>query len=137
VAVRPKRLEFAVAIDEAGLASPDGREPLDFPDGWTPEHLVLTALAACSLASLAHHLKRAGREHAASASATGAVTRREDGRWGFVELECRVDLELEPEPPAEELAELLRKAERGCFIGASLHPHPTYRWRINGEPYSY
>src|SRR5690242_9954378 len=133
MAVKPKRLEFSVDLDEAGLASPDGRKPLDFPDGWTPEHLVLTALAACSLSSLRHHVGRTEAEHTATAHATGAVTRREDGRWGFVEIECRIEVELRPEPTRELLDELVRKAERGCFVGASLHPHPAYRWRVNGR----
>ena len=32
----------------------------------------------------------------------------------------------------ETLRELLSKAERDCFIGASLAVKPTYRWRVNG-----
>jgi uncharacterized OsmC-like protein len=133
VAVKPKRLEYEVGVDEGGHAAAVGGEPLEVPDSWTPEHLVLTALAACSLASLRHHVGRAGGEHTAKAHAKGAVTRRDDGSWGFVELECRIEVELDPEPDREQLDELLRKAERGCFVGASLHPHPGYRWRVNGR----
>jgi hypothetical protein len=35
-------------------------------------------------------------------------------------------------PPGDELPALLSKAERDCFIGASLKPSPRYRWRVNG-----
>jgi len=40
--------------------------------------------------------------------------------------------ELEPEPSAEELRALVAKAERDCFVGASLTVKPAYRWRVNG-----
>ena len=43
-----------------------------------------------------------------------------------------LDLELDPAPPGEELAALLAKAERDCFVGASLKPSPRYNWRVNG-----
>ena len=29
--------------------------------------------------------------------------------------------------------ELLAKAERDCFVGASLTTAPTYHWTVNGE----
>ena len=38
------------------------------------------------------------------------------------------ELKNAPKPGDEELAELLAKAERDCFIGASLTVKPTYRW---------
>jgi hypothetical protein len=53
--------------------------------------------------------------------------------FAFVEIDVDLDLELEPLPRPEELQELLALAERDCFVGASLRPHPTYRWRVNGE----
>jgi hypothetical protein len=43
----------------------------------------------------------------------------------------KLDLELDPVPPGEELAALLAKAERDCFVGASLKPSPRYRWTVN------
>jgi hypothetical protein len=49
-----------------------------------------------------------------------------------VDLDVEVDLELEPVPTREELTALLAKAERDCFVGASLKPSPRYRWRVNG-----
>ena len=33
---------------------------------------------------------------------------------------------------ADALAELLAKAERDCFVGASLTAKPSYRWTVNG-----
>ena len=129
---RRKRSEYAVALDEDGRFAADGGAPATFGDEWTPEHLVLAALADCSLTSLSHHARRSSLEVSASAAATGAVFERDDGSWGFVEIECRIDATLEPEPSADDVRALLARAERGCFVGASLEPRPAYRWRVNG-----
>ena len=56
-----------------------------------------------------------------------------DGRFAFVEVECGLDVRLDPEPEAERLTELLALAERDCFVGASLTEKPRYEWRVNGE----
>jgi hypothetical protein len=62
------------------------------------------------------------------------VTRREeDDRYGFTEIECRMDVQLDRELGAEELKTLVESAEWGCFVGASLQPAPTYKWRVNGR----
>jgi organic hydroperoxide reductase OsmC/OhrA len=123
VPARPKRTEYAVEIG--------GRDPTAFDPAWTPEHLVLAALARCSLAALDHHARKDGISVEASATARGAISRRDDGSWGFVEIECAVDAQLDPEP--SDTRNLLARAERGCFIGASLAPPPRYVWTVNGR----
>jgi organic hydroperoxide reductase OsmC/OhrA len=130
---RPKRIDYDVAVDSELRATSDGRAPLDAGRGWTPEHLVLAALARCSLASLDYHARRMSIATTTSATASGAVTERDDGTWGFIDVECRLDVELEPMPPPDDLYGLLDRAERGCFVGSSLRPAPDYRWRVNGR----
>jgi uncharacterized OsmC-like protein len=131
---KAKEFRYAVGLNRAGQITADGRSPLDLDDAWTPEHLLLAGLAGCTLQSLRFHSDRAGLDFLASASASGLVTKRaDDERYAFVELNVEIDLELEPVPPREELAALLEKAERDCFVGASLNPAPTYRWRVNGS----
>jgi len=132
VSPQPKRTEFEVTLDREGVLCAEG-ETLPLEEAWTPEHLVLAALARCSLTSLAYHARRGRLELEASAHSVGAVGRREDGSWGFLEIECRVEAELEPAPAGDELPTLLERAERGCFVGASLRPKPTYSWQVNGE----
>ncbi len=130
---RAKTFEFAASVDREGRIEAVGAS-LSPPADWLPEHLVLAALVRCSLTSLRHHARRAGIEVAASGAATGTVARREeDGRYAFVEIECRLDVELQPLPPADELRELIAKAERDCFVGASLRASPRYRWQVNGR----
>ena len=125
-------MEYAVAVRRGGRALADGDAPLELHEAWTPEHLVLLALAQCSLASLRYHGGRASIEVAAEATASGSVGQRDDGSWGFFELECCVEASLHPPQAGDALRELLRKAERGCFVGASLEPKPRYDWRIDG-----
>jgi organic hydroperoxide reductase OsmC/OhrA len=131
---RAKHFEDAVVVDRGGAIAANGAAPLKLPTELTPEHLVLAGLGRCTLASLDYHARRAGASMAAAATVSAAVTRRpDDERYAFVKIECALDVDLDPAPARHALAELLAKAERDCFIGASLRVAPSYRWRINGE----
>ncbi len=131
--VSAKRFDYAVGVDRAGRITAEGGPPLQIEEDWTPDHLLLAALARCTIESLRYHARRDGIDLVASAEASGVVTKREeDGRYAFVEIEADLDVELQPAPPDDGLAELLEKAEHGCFIGASLTVKPRYRWRVNG-----
>jgi uncharacterized OsmC-like protein len=132
VAKTAKEFRYDVTQDRAGRVSAGGEASFDLDDAWTPEHLVLAGLVRCTLQSLRHHANRVGVDFVAEATAAGRVTRRErDGRYGFVEIDVAVELELDPEP--DDVAALLAIAERDCFVGASLEPAPAYRWRVNGR----
>ena len=134
MAAKAKEFRYAIGVDRTGRVTADGRSPLDLDAAWTPEHLVLAGLVRCTLQSLRFHAAPLGIDFVANASAAAMVTRRpEDGRYAFVEIEVKLDLELDPAPPGEELAALLAKAERDCFVGASLKPSPSYSWRVNGS----
>jgi organic hydroperoxide reductase OsmC/OhrA len=111
---------------------------LELPEPeWTPEHLLLASLARCSLTSFNYHARRAGLDPAASASARGVVTRRDDdGRFAFVELEVEAHVSVEPTPDPDAVRELVAKGERDCFVGASLAIEPRYRWIVNGQEVS-
>ena len=129
-----KRFSYSVSLDRSGGLLAEGEHPLDPGEAWTPEHLVLAGLAECSLASLAYHAERMQLSTGASADASGAVTKREeDGRYAFVEVQCGLDVAIEPEPAPEALADLLARAERDCFISASLTVKTEYEWRVNGR----
>jgi uncharacterized OsmC-like protein len=128
-----KTFEYAAALDRDGSLVADGSK-LEPGDAWTPEHLVLAGLMRCTLKSLRHHAELAAVSVSGSAAAEAVVTRREeDGRYGFVEVEVGLDVQLDPEPKGPALTELLDLAERDCFVGASLTASPRYEWRVNGE----
>jgi organic hydroperoxide reductase OsmC/OhrA len=129
-----KRFEYAASLDAEGQLLAGGEAPLVPGEAWTPEHLVLAGLMRCTLESLDFHAGRVEISVRGGAAAEGVVTKRdEDGRYAFVELECGLDVELDPLPDSAALKELLDLAERDCFVGASLQPSPRYEWRVNGE----
>ena len=134
--VRAKELRYAVDLGAGEVARDEDGAALTVPEGWTPEHLLLAALVRCTVKSLRYHAARGQvRVEDASGSARGLVTKREDdGRYGLVEVAVELSVRLEPEPGPEELAELLAKAERDCFVGASLRVSPSYRWLVRGVP---
>jgi organic hydroperoxide reductase OsmC/OhrA len=133
VPVRAKRFEYAIAVDRAGRLTAEGGGRLDPEEVWTADHLLLAALARCTIESLRFHAGRAGLDAIASAEASGVVTKREqDGRYAFVEIDCALDVELDTTPAPADLDRLIELAERDCFVGASLTVAPRYRWRVNG-----
>jgi len=124
------RFEYRASLDPAGAALAEGGSPLELSRAWTPEHLVLAGLVACSIKSLKYHARRAEIHVTAGGSAHGTIARRdEDDRFAFVEVDVRIEAELDPAPAS--LDELLAKAERDCFIGASLTVKPSYEWVVN------
>ena len=127
--------EYRVSTDDTWTARSDrGGSPIPREEAWTPEHLVLAGLARCTLTSLEYHARRAGVAVTARANAHGTVTRREaDGRFAFVAIDVGFQLSLAPRPDADALRDLLERAERDCFVGASLTVKPTYAWTIDGE----
>jgi organic hydroperoxide reductase OsmC/OhrA len=133
MAAGAREFRYTIELAESGTLSTENGASLDPADAWTPEHLLLAALARCSLDSLRHHARRAGSELAAAAGSAGAlVTKREsDGRYAVVEAELTLDVRLEPLPDGHALAELLAKAERDCFVGASLAAKPSYTWNVS------
>jgi uncharacterized OsmC-like protein len=134
MAGRAKEFRYAIELDRTARVTADGHSSLDLDAAWKPEHLVLAGLIRCTLQSLRFHAAPLEIDFVANGSASGKVTRRpQDGRYAFVELNVELDLELDPAPPGEELAALLAKAERDCFVGASLKPSPRYTWRANGS----
>ena len=130
---RARVFDYGITLERDGAArSDEGGSPLPREKEWSPEHLLLAALARCLLTSLAYHAKRGEITVAGGAAARGRVTRREsDGRYAFVEIDADVDVTLDPKPA--DVRELLARAERDCFVSASLNVTPSYAWTVNGE----
>jgi len=129
-----RRFEYAASLDREGRLRAGDGPTLEPGEEWSAEHLVLAGLMRCTLTSLAFHAERRSISVRGGAVAEAVVTKREeDGRYAIVEVECGLDVELEPLPEGEALAELLALAERDCFVGASLTAPPRYEWRVNGE----
>jgi organic hydroperoxide reductase OsmC/OhrA len=132
MALKAKEFRYSVDLREGGALRTEDGTPLETDPGWSPEHLLLAGLVRCSLQSLRYHARRARIEVGeASGSARALVTKREsDGRYAVVSTDVELSVQLVPLPGDEELAALLERAERDCFVGASLTVTPAYRWDV-------
>jgi organic hydroperoxide reductase OsmC/OhrA len=125
-----KVLEYAVEVDNGGRMTIPGGGQFVPPEGWSADHLLLAALVRCSIDSFAYHARRVGHEVTASGEAQGTITKSgEDGRYRFVRIDVRINAQLTPRATAVD--DLVAKAERDCFIGASLTLKPEYVWHVS------
>ena len=124
--------EFRYTVDLVDTLRTEDGTPLGDTISWTPEHLLLAALVRCSIASLDYHARRAGNGVESSrGNARALFTRREsDGRYAATEIDVALGVKLRTQPGEDELRDLLEKAERDCFVGASLTAKPRYDWSV-------
>jgi organic hydroperoxide reductase OsmC/OhrA len=117
----PKR---RIRLTSAGKSPLETATPPEFRGGtpgmWTPEDLLVAAVASCyglTLDALAERREIAFRD--VRVEAVGHVTRRAEGRIGFVAIELRVDLAVDAgaEHKAEHLA---RDAHQICLVTHAL-----------------
>jgi organic hydroperoxide reductase OsmC/OhrA len=129
-----KEMQFPVSVRWRGgrLARADARNkeslelatPPEFRGGlagyWSPEDLLVAAAASCFALTLAAVAER--REAPlldATISATGHMSRRDDGRFGFTVIE--IDAVLETVAGGEEaVATAATAAEERCLITHAL-----------------
>ena len=130
MAVTGKTFQYDVELDSGGRLTIPGGGQLVPPEGWSADHLLLAALVRCSIDSLAYHARRAGHDVDAMGSAHGTIMKAgDDGRYRFVVIGVRLDVHLTPR--ADDADELIMKAERDCFVGASLTVKPEYEWHVS------
>ncbi len=128
--ITARTFEYAVEVDAGGRMTIPGGGQLVPPEGWSADHLLLAALVRCSIDSLGYHARRAGHATSASGSAHGTITKTgDDDRYRFVEISVAIDAQLEPR--STDVEPLVAKAERDCFVGASLVVKPEYEWRVS------
>ena len=128
--------DFRFTVDASPLPrrrvrlTSDARAPLEAaippafrggtPGMWSPEDLLVASLASCyviTFESVAE--QRQLVVHALSVEGGGHVTRRAEGRVGFVVIELRVQVTVDPD--CTELAErVAHAARRRCLIGHAL-----------------
>lgn len=129
-----KELQFPVSVRWRGglLTRAESRDkdpielatPPEFRGGlmgyWSPEDLLVTAVCSCFALTLAAIAER--REAPlldATVTATGHVSRRDDGRFGFTVIE--VDALLETIPGGEEAVRTAATiAEDRCLVAQAL-----------------
>lgn len=125
-----KVFEYAAEVDRAGRMTIPGGAQIEPPEGWSADHLLLAALIRCSIDSLVYHAHRAGHEVAAQGQAQGTITKTTpEDRYAFVSIDVHIEAQLTPR--TNDADELTARAERDCFIGASLKVKPVYDWQLS------
>ena len=127
---RAKVFEYAAEVDRAGRMTVPGGAQIEPPEGWSADHLLLAALVRCSIDSLTYHARRAGHEVAAQGQAQGTITRRDAGGPVRVRRDRRAHRGAADARARTIADELTAKAERDCFVGASLKLKPEYEWQL-------
>jgi peroxiredoxin-like protein len=110
-------------LSSAGVPDLRTAPPLDFDgpgDAWSPEHLLLAAVATCFALTL-RAVAQASRVDFISLELTveGTVDRR-DGRTCFSEIVLRPRLLVPAAVERERALRAVEKAEKACLVSASL-----------------
>jgi organic hydroperoxide reductase OsmC/OhrA len=98
--------------------------PPEFRQGvhgmWSPEHLLVAAVSSCYALTLAAVAERRQVPlHDVAISSVGHMTRRADGRFGFVVVELAVEITTD-EGLEENARRAARAAESGCLVAQAL-----------------
>lgn len=108
----------------AGKPDLEVATPPEFRGGvtgvWSPEDLLVGAIGSCFVVTLLAVAERRGVPlHALEVQASGHVTQRGDGRFGFTEVVVQAEVETELGFEAD-VREAAGTAERGCLVAGSV-----------------
>lgn len=115
--------EGAVALETPGVAALSSAPPVEFGgpgDLWSPETLLLAAVADCFVLSfrvIAENSKLAWTELTCDAQ---GVLDRAEGALRFTEIHLRAALTLAREQRVDRAERLLQRAEKSCLVSNSL-----------------
>jgi organic hydroperoxide reductase OsmC/OhrA len=98
--------------------------PPEFKGGiegvWTPEDLLVAAVATCFSVTLVAVLEQRDLPlRDLHLSATGHLTARDDGRFGFVAIELTATVQTDA-PAMDAVRHAARYAERACLVSMAL-----------------
>lgn len=97
--------------------------PLEFDgpgDAWSPEHLLLSAVASCFLFTFRAVARAAHIEFADLTIHADGTVDRQAGVTMFTNILLRPRLVVRPGTNRETLAQVLAKTEKACLVSASL-----------------
>jgi organic hydroperoxide reductase OsmC/OhrA len=133
-AVRAKEFEFPLTVEWLGgrrvAAKVEGKQPVEIapppvfrgtdPTAWSPEDFLVAAAASCLAVTFTGLADRDRLSYRSlRVDGTGTCGKRNDGHFGFTQLQLRFAIETEPADEARARA-LAEKAEETCLISASL-----------------
>jgi peroxiredoxin-like protein len=112
-------------LESPGVPNLRSAPPLDFDgpgDAWSPEQLLMGAVASCFLLTFRIIARGSKIEYASLEVAGEGVVDRADGVMRFTEIVLRPRLSLPAGADRVRVERALEKAKRACLISASLTP---------------
>ena len=107
--VMPSEIKFSAPVEFGGMAGT-----------WTPEQLLLSAVASCFVATFDVIAKASGLEFSSlNVVAEGRVDKL-DGKWKFSSITVNPNLAIESEEDRDRALKVLSKTERSCIVANSL-----------------
>jgi len=116
--------ERLTSVTSAGKPELEVATPPEFKGGlagvWTPEDLLVASVASCFAVTLVAVLERRDLPlRDLDVTGTGHVTRRDDGRFGFVAIELTARVETEA-AAVDAVRHAASYAERACLVSMAL-----------------
>jgi organic hydroperoxide reductase OsmC/OhrA len=115
------RITTVTSTDKPDLAV---ATPPEFKNGvegvWSPEDLLVAAVASCFAVTMVAVAERRDLPlYELDVTGTGHLTKRDDGRFGFVAIELTAHMQT-AELSVEALSHAAKYAERACLISMAL-----------------
>jgi peroxiredoxin-like protein len=95
-------------------------EFLGEPGRWTPEHLLVAAVASCFVSTFSGIAEKSRFEFLSFQMDAQGVLDNEDGIWRFTEIKLRPVVTVLKEEDCDRGIRLLEKAEKSCLVARSL-----------------
>ena len=95
-------------------------EFLGEPGRWTPEHLLVAAVASCFVSTFFGIAEKSRTGLASFNLDAEGVLGNEDGIWRFMEIKLRPVVTILKEEDRDRVIRVLEKAEKSCLIARSL-----------------
>ncbi len=115
--------EGNVSLSAAGLSSIDSAPPAEFGgpgDKWSPESLLVAAVADCFILSFKAIAKASQFEWLALNCTANGKLDRADGGMQFTGFDIHAELEIASTDHRDKAERLLQKAEKTCLITNSM-----------------
>jgi peroxiredoxin-like protein len=95
-------------------------EFLGEPGRWTPEHLLVAAVASCFVSTFSGIAEKSRLGFVSFNLDAEGLLGNEDGIWRFTEIKLRPVVTILKEEDRDRVIRLLEKAEKSCLIARSL-----------------
>ncbi len=117
--VIPNAIHFSAPPEFGGL---EGR--------WTPEHLLLTALASCFTTTFQAIAGYSKFEYTDLQVETEGTVRKDESGYNFREIVIRPTLTIPHEDSRDRAVNLLKKTKALCLVSKTLATPPTMELRV-------